>query len=163
MNDMETLIAAWNENHWEFTLAFEGLSNEDLWRRAHPKLLSIGELAGHIGYWEAMAIGGHLPDEDPTKIKSPLFDKVFDYYTNEVDRPVVLTLSVEDVLDELKHIHDAVKLTISEVNPNFNLPTPGSDNFTWIQFAQYQVFHVAYHTGQAFSVRHLMGHSTNDN
>jgi len=25
------------------------------------------------------------------------------------------------------------------------------------------VFHVAYHTGQAYSVRHLLGHETEDN
>ncbi len=34
---------------------------------------------------------------------------------------------------------------------------------TWGNLVQYQVFHVAYHTGQIYSVRHLLGHETEDN
>lgn len=54
MDTMEAFLGAWDEAHWEFTLAFEGLSDEDLWKRAHPRLLSVGELAGHVAYWQSV-------------------------------------------------------------------------------------------------------------
>ncbi|MEA2552859.1 MAG: hypothetical protein QOJ65_1035, partial [Fimbriimonadaceae bacterium] len=53
MAKLDQLIKAWDEGQWEFSLAFEGLADEDVWRRPHPQLLSIGELAGHIAFWDA--------------------------------------------------------------------------------------------------------------
>ena len=74
----------WDSAHWEFSLAFEGLSDDDLWRRADPRLLSVGELAGHVALWEA----------EYTDVESPLRDKRFGYYTNQVTEPVRLDLGV---------------------------------------------------------------------
>ena len=160
MAEIDMLMKALDDAHWEFSLVFEGLSDDDLWRRAHPKLLSVGELAGHVAYWEAQGI---TLEDSPDLIQSPLVDKRFDYYTNEVERPVVLDLGVEAVAAELKRVHGLVKAKIIATDPKLSDPVPGRPSFTWVQHLQYQAFHAAYHTDQAYSVRHILGHTTTDN
>lgn len=155
MEKIAALIDAWDEAHWEFTLAFEGLSDDDLWKRPHPRLLSIGELAGHVAYHEAsMAEGG--------TVQSPLVDKAFNYYTDHVDQPVHFRLKVSEVLAEVKKVHEAAKAGLARVK-NIDETVPWRPDWTWYQCLKYRVFHLAYHCGQAYSVRHLMGHSTTDN
>jgi hypothetical protein len=155
MEQISTLMSAWDEAHWEFTLAFEGLSDQDLWRRASPQLLSVGELASHVAYGEAQLLGAGV-------IESPLVDVRCRYYLDHVHHPVELPLGCDEVLAELKSVHEAVTAAIRQVE-SADIPTPGRPEWTWLQAHRYQVFHVSYHCGQAFSVRHLMGHKTNDN
>jgi hypothetical protein len=154
MPNSEAFMAAWEEFHWEFTLAFEGLSDSDLWRRAHPSLLSIGELAGHVAYCEGLAAQG--------AVESPLLDSAFSYYSNQIGNPVLLDLTVAQVLHEVKKVHDAVKAGLASVE-HFDEKVPWRDDMTWGHWLRYQLFHVSYHCGQAYSVRHLMGHETTDN
>lgn len=160
---MERLLEAWDSGHWEFTLAFEGLSDEDLWRRTDPRLLSLGELAGHVAYWQAVWIhgdGNDRPDLASLPVRSPLVDHAFRYYSGTVDSPTQLDLGVEQVLEEVKKVHETAKAAL--VGKAFDEAHPGQWG-TWGKLVEYQVFHVAYHTGQAYSVRHLMGHETTDN
>ena len=155
MEKYEGYVEAWDIAHWELTLAFEGLDDIDLWRRPHPNLLSIGELAGHVASSE-----GQLAQPIP---ESPLVDRQFGYYLNQVDDPIALDLTVDQVLAELQKVHEAAKaaaLAVEDVNAKVHW----RDDWTWFQCVQYiACFHVGYHTGQAFSVRHLFGHKTNDN
>jgi hypothetical protein len=163
MDNMAALIGAWDEAHWEFTLAFEGLSDEDLWKRPHPKLLSIGELAGHIAYWQAvwtLGIGEDKPDLEQLPLKSPLLDHAFRYYSSNVEHPFSSKVGVATVLAELKKVHEAAKSALAGKSKDDPHPAHWG---TWGKLIQYQVFHVAYHCGQAYSVRHLMGHETTDN
>jgi hypothetical protein len=95
---IEALVEAWDEGQWEFSLVFEGLSDEDLWKRAHPNLLSIGELAGHVAFGEAQMFPAGA-------IESPFFDKAFDYYPRQVAAPLTKDLTVQQVLNELKKVH----------------------------------------------------------
>ena len=151
---IEALIQAWDEGAWEFTLVFEGLSDDDLWRRAHPNLLSVGELAGHVAYWDAVLV--------PGGIESPLNDKAFGYFSDQVAHEVKKDLNVAQVLEELKRIHDAAKAEVMKVK-DFDEKVPWRDDWTWGGCLRYRVFHIAYHCGQAYSARHLMGHKTTDN
>lgn len=152
---IEALVKAWSTGQWEFSLVFEGLSDEDLWRRAHPSLLSIGELAGHVAYGEIVM----LPEG---AIDSPFNDKQFDYYPRQVANEVRLDMTVAQVVDELKKVHDVAKAQVAQVK-DFDEKVPWRDDWTWGGCVEYRVFHVAYHCGQAYSVRHLMGHATTDN
>lgn len=155
MSASDDLFKLWDEGHWEFTLAYEGLFDADLWRRADPNLLSLGELAGHVAYWEAYYAGSSVSD-------SPLADKRFGYYTNQIDEPVKLELGVTALLAEVARIHAAAREAIAQ-HPDLEAPFPPQPEMTWGQKARYSVFHVAYHCGQAYSVRHLLGHTTTDN
>ena len=155
MERYEAFIEAWDAAHWEFTLAFEDLSAEDLWKRAHPSLLSVGELAAHIAYSESQ-----LPQPDT---ESPLVDRRTRYYLHNVDDTLVLDLRCEQVLAELNKIHEAAKAAALAVEDP-NATVHWRDDWIWyVCVKDMGWFHVGYHTGQAFSVRHLMGHTTNDN
>jgi len=166
--NLELLLKAWDSAIWEFTLVFEGLSDDDLWRRPHPKLLSVGELAGHVAY--GAAVQTTEPPIDRTKnfqeqmlIKSPLVDPAFQYYSTEVDNPVTLDLTTEEVLNELKRVHELSKAQVTRANRNYDDKIQGRYDWTWGYLVEYMGFHAAYHAGQAYSVRHLLGHTTTDN
>lgn len=160
---MTTLIEVWAEAHREFAIALNGTPTEDVWRRAHPRLLSVGELAGHVAYWQAVwATGGGdaRPDLAALPVQSPLLNDAFRYYTSSVENAFTLDLDAAQLLTEVTRIHEAAKAIAAEKGKDE--PYPGQWG-TWGNFVQYQAFHVAYHTGQIYSVRHMLGHETEDN
>ena len=48
--------------YFELSEAFKGLSDDHVWVRPGTGLLSVGEIAGHIAYWEAVRFAGSLED-----------------------------------------------------------------------------------------------------
>ncbi len=167
MASLELMIAAWEEGHREFSIALEGLADDAVWLRPHPNLLSLGELAGHVAYYEAVMITGPGPDNQPdldrVPIKSPLVDKAFAYYTDTLGKPVVLGLGAAELVAEFGRVHAEAKVALLRFERDSDDPIPGYAKATWGGNLQYLVFHVAYHAGQAYSVRHLLGHETPDN
>jgi uncharacterized damage-inducible protein DinB len=161
MSTLAPLIEAWDEAHREFAIALGNFPDEDLWKRPHPRLLSVGELAGHVAHWQAVwtSGAGDRPKLEELAIKSPLLHEGFRYYTTSVDAPFELSLSPAEVMEEVKRVHEAVKQKLAAVGKD----DPHEQWGTWGNLIQYQVFHVAYHTGQVYSVRHLLGHETEDN
>jgi len=55
---LEAYLEVLEEGYYEVKVAFEGLADENLWKRPAVGLLSVGELAGHIAYWEAVKLAG---------------------------------------------------------------------------------------------------------
>lgn len=140
---------------WEMSEAFQGLQDADLWVRPHPRLLSVGELAAHVAYGE---IRWMHPD-----FKSPFNHEDVRYYFYSVEKPLNLPMSAEEVYAEVKRVHEACKQHMLETRPDLTAKLPQREDWTWGDTLQYMAFHVAYHTGQMYSVRHLMGHETADN
>ncbi len=163
MAKLDLLIGAWDEGHREFAIALEGLADEDLWRRPHPNLLSIGENAGHVTYYESERSGMHLPEGSPERISGPLVDPEFKYYTHQLSHPVVKGMGVAELVAEVARVHEEAKKMVLAIDPAFDEAIPGQKWWTWGTNIQYAVFHVSYHTGQVYSVRHLMGHTPTDN
>ena len=165
MENLDLLVDSWDEAHREFAIALNGLEDKDLWVRAHPRLLSIGELAAHIAYWEGVKSAGFGFNADLEKldIKSPLIDGAARYYTTSVDTPMQLSLGTKEVVSEVLRIHEHWKAAIAELDPDLSDKVAGFEPWTWGAMLQYAAFHVAYHTGQAYSVRHIFGHQTEDN
>lgn len=161
MGFFESQAAAWGAAHWEFSLVFENLADDDLWRRADPRLLSVGELVCHVVYWQL----NYANKLDPAAgLDSPLRREEARYYLSSVDVPLRLDLTVAEAARELDRVHNATAAVFlaSDLDGEAPMPFEGPGR-TMGEFADYMLFHVAYHTGQAFSVRHLMGHRTNDN
>ena len=50
---VEACLKLLDLGYYELKIAFEGLADENVWKRPTPGLLSVGELAGHIAFWEA--------------------------------------------------------------------------------------------------------------
>lgn len=140
---------------WEMGEAFEGLQDDAVWVRAHPRLLSIGELAAHMAFGESRWLN--------PGVSSPLFQGNIDYYLHAVDQPLVLELGAQDVLNEVKRVHEACKAHILETRPDLSAVHPERDDWKWGYALEYMAFHYAYHTGQMYSVRHLLGHETANN
>ncbi len=165
MAKLDLLIGAADEAQREFTFALDGLSDEDLWKRADPRLLSVGEIAGHIAYWEAVSFlaSNDDPNPDDLAIKSPLINRAFRYFTTSVEAPFKLDLSTLQVGEEMKKIHTEAMSSLVRLDPDKDDAPPSRAGWTWGALLQYLGFHIAYHTGQAYSVRHLLGHTTPDN
>ncbi|MBL8088260.1 MAG: DUF664 domain-containing protein [Chthonomonas sp.] len=140
---------------WEMSEAFQGLEDRDVWVRAHPRLLSIGELAAHVAYGEATWLYPELV--------SPLVVRQASYYPHTVDGGVTLEMGTEDLYAEVKRVHEACRAHVLAMRPDLEAVLPWRDDWTWGYTLEYMAFHAAYHTGQMYSVRHLMGHETADN
>lgn len=168
---LETYIKLLDLCYFEVTEAFKGLADENVWRRPEGGLLSVGELAGHVAYWEAVRYGGDSEDGSASrdlsncKIKSPLLDPRFGYYTETIvtsPTEALRAMTAAQVQDELLRIHQESMLCLRDLNPDLASKAPHwHANFE--ELLKYIVFHVAYHTGQMYSVRHLLGEETPDN
>lgn len=156
MAEREILLKALDAAHWELSEALQGLADDDVWTRADPRLLSVGEQLAHIAYWEAKAFLG----ED---FESPLIREQARYYTSNVDEPLRSPLSADAAAGEVKRVHESTKAAFLTASPDLSAQNPHREGWTWEDTLIYQAFHVAYHTGQIYSVRHLLGHETVDN
>ena len=156
MAKLDLLIAALDTGHWELGEAFKGLPDEDVWKRPHPRLLSVGELATHIAYWEDLGNTGGTSE-------SPFLKEYARYYTSSVETPFVLDFGAEALYREVDRVHGVVKASLAAADHDGEDKNPHRDGWTWRQSIEYSAFHVAYHTGQIYSVRHLLGHVTEDN
>jgi len=160
---------------YEVTFAFEGLADENVWKRPAEGLLSIGELAGHIAHWEAVRLAGEGADLEEhaaldlakCRISSPLIDKRFAYYPNTIATSPSeehLAMTAEQVCKEMVRVHQEAVAHLKALNPELDSTPPGwSSHNTYGEFLRYLTFHIAYHTGQMYSVRHLLGDTTPDN
>ena len=157
--------------YFEVTEAFKGLANEHVWKRPTPRLLSVGELAGHIAYWEAVrfasdsADGKSYRDLSNCRISSPLLDERFSYYTGTVDTAPSdeqLAMTAEQVSGELLRVHKEAMEHLKALNPVMASQAPHW-HADYNDFLRYVAFHIAYHTGQMYTIRHLLGETPPDN
>lgn len=172
---LETYLDLLEMDYFEIGEAFKGLADENVWKRPADGLLSVGEIAGHICYWEASRLagdGGNLDEHSATdtgacRVSSPLIDSRFAYYPkNLVTSPSEehLAMSANDVFRELMRVHTESVAAYRESSPDLAGGAPDwSEGMTHKDILKYLVFHVAYHAGQIYSVRHLLGEETVDN
>ena len=157
--------------YFEVTEAFRGLADDNVWKRPAKELLSVGELAGHIAYWEAVRLAGEggEPGADLAncQVKSPLIDHRFRYYSTTLATPPSeqhLAMTAEQVCRELLRVHQEAVTHFKALSPDPDSRIPGCPTgFTYGEYLKYAVFHISYHTGQMYSVRHLLGEETPDN
>jgi hypothetical protein len=155
--------------YYEATFAFDSLEDHNVWRRPAEHLLSIGELAGHIAYWQAIKFAGSNGELDPAKcnVTSPLVDSRFQYYTTSLEitpAQLHLEMGAESVCSELLRVHNesVAHLRTRNVDLSSNVPGwPKEATYDW--FLKYATFHASYHIGQMYSVRHLLGEVPPDN
>ena len=157
MANLDLLLKALDTAHWEMSEAFKGLPDDDTWRRPNPRLLSVGEIAAHVVYWEAQSFLG-----DGT-VDSPLATAAARYYTSNQTEPFALPMSADEVLKEVRRVHALCRASFVSNPHDSEDPNPNREGGTWGFTLEYQGFHVAYHTGQMYSVRHLLGNETADN
>jgi hypothetical protein len=177
---LEVYLDLLEQDYFEMKEAFGGLADENVWKRPVEGLLSVGELAGHVAYWEAVRLAGEgqavslagegsEPDTDlpKSRISSPLVDPRFRYYPTTLATPPSeqhLAMTAEQVCNELLRVHEEAVAHFRALNPDLESPVPGwPEYWTYGTSLKYLVFHVGYHVGQMYSVRHLLGEQTPDN
>ena len=168
---LETYLEILEEGYYEAKFAFEGLTDDNVWKRPTATLLSVGEIAGHVAFWEAVKYAGEggdsEPDPEKCRVKSLLIDKRFSYYPTTLATPPSeehLAMSAAQVCDELVRVHTESIAHLRAVNPDLDSSPPGFDPYyTYRVLLKYAAFHVAYHAGQMYTVRHLLGDQTTDN
>lgn len=170
---IDTYIQMLDLCYFEVSEAFKDLADDNVWKRPAPGLLSIGEIAGHVAYWEAVRFAGNNSDGSSErdlskcKIESPLLDPRFGYYTSNLEATPTedqMRLTAREVYVELQRIHLEAMSHLRSLNPDLKSRAPEwSHNSNYGELLRYLVFHSAYHTGQIYSVRHLLGEQTPDN
>src|SRR5579871_4683037 len=164
---VEAYLELLEQGYFEVKFALEGLADEHVWKRPAAGLLSVGELAGHIAYWEAVRLAGEGEDLAKCQVSSLLIDNRFRYYpatlaTSPSEQHLAMT--AEQVYRELLRVHEEALAHFTALNPDLDTHIPGCPTgFTYGEYLKYAVFHIAYHTGQMYSVRHLLGEETPDN
>lgn len=168
---IETYLESLDLGYYEAQFAFQGLADENVWKRPAEGILSVGELAGHTAYWEALRWAGDNfsfeagPDDCP--VKSPLIDTRFRYHPNTVAQPPSpehLAMSAAQVWAELQRVHQESMALLRGRTIDLNAGPPGSPHpGTYRDYLKYQAFHIAYHVGQMYTVRHLLGETPPDN
>jgi uncharacterized damage-inducible protein DinB len=158
-----------NEAQRELTFAFEGLADNHVWKRPAEGLPSIGEIAGHIVYWEVRRLGadnGAWPDFTKCVVQSPFLNEHFDYYPTTLassPSPEHLAMTAQQIAAEVARVHEEALAHFKTLNPDLDSTPPGMEGWTWRKSLQYLAFHIAYHTGQIYTTRHLLGETTPDN
>lgn len=156
MASLDVSIKALKSSIFELGEGFKGMPDEQLWTRPHPRLLSVGELGVHVGYWLAQSFFGET-------FESPLMVAGGEYYTKNVSEPVTVQMTAEEMFSEIKRVFEAGSQWLLDNPKDSDDANPYREGWTWGYVLEYQAFHVAYHTGQIYSVRHLLGHETADN
>lgn len=151
------LFAAWDEAHVDIQTALTGTPNVDLWTRPHPRLLSVGELAGHVAYWEVVNVFEPL-----ARPASFLFDPRF-AELNPNSQPAEFDLTTEQLTAELARLHGLAVQELQHLNPTANQPVHFRPEVSWKWRVTSMVIHAAYHAGQIYSARHALGHDTPEN
>lgn len=180
MVEAEAYLKVLDVGYFEVEEAFKGLADENVWKRPAAGLLSVGELAGHLAYWEAVRLAGEgekqvteangaslIPDLAKCRVSSPLIDHRFSYHPLTVASPPSeqhLAMTADQVCRELVRVHEAAVASFKTLSPDLDSHAPGwSPDSTYGDFLRYLAFHVAYHAGQMYSARHLLGEETPDN
>jgi len=172
---LEVYLAQLELSYFELGESFKGLKDENVWKRPAEGLLSVGEIAGHMAYWCALRLvgDGGCSEDDPSwglaslTITSPLIDPRFRYFTNNLEYSPSAeqkAMTAEQVWQEVLRVYKEVIALFKERNVDLaGHPPSCPPGLTYEELLKYQAFHVAYHSGQIYSARHLLGEETVDN
>src|SRR2546427_8655843 len=122
---IEAYLGVLELSYDEIKVAFEGLADEHVWKRPTEGLLSVGELAGHVAYWEAVKLAGEGGEPEPDlakcRVSSPLIDRRFHYYPTTIAIPPSeqqLAMTAEQVCRELLRVHEEAVAYFRALNPD---------------------------------------------
>ena len=155
--------------YFETDLLFEGLSESNLHRRPAPNLLAISEHVAHVARSEASIFDRYLFGRSRESLDDCLFRRgEFGWPPTMLEgsvNPELASMTVHGVMDEYLKQHArcyALAKTLA-------LPADHVFDDDWIRVPSVRerlriaAYHVAYHAGQIYSVRHLLGEVTPEN
>lgn len=167
--EVRHLIEAWHWMYFETDLVLGGIRPENLHRRPGPGLLSISEHLAHVARSEGSIIRRYLLCEsDEDWQTSVLTRDVFGWPPTMLESPVepdLAQITLKDVTEEYLRLHQGCY----EAALTLILPAEHRFDDAWDRVVTVRdrlriaAYHVAYHCGQIYSVRHLLGEETPEN
>lgn len=169
MSETGHLIESWHWMYFETDLVFGGLSEENLHRRPGPGLMAISEHAAHVARSEASIVDRYLFGRDPEAWADCLFRRPeFGWPPTLLEQPVhpdLARMSVREVMEEYLGQH----ARCYELAHKLELPVEHLFEDDWERCRTVRdrlriaAYHVAYHAGQIYATRHMLGEETPDN
>lgn len=167
---MRELIEAWHWSYVDFDMIFEGLAEKHLHARPGPGALSISEGCAHLMRSEASIILRYLFGEPPELWEDHFMLKApYGWPPDILMAPVDLRLR-EMTAKEIRLMVLDRHERLYQRSSSLDLPLDHRFEDDWsgpaptvevrLRFAAY---HVAYHAGQMYEARHLLGETTPDN
>lgn len=155
--------------YFETDLVLGGIKEENLHRRPAQNLLAISEHLAHVARSEASIICRYLAGQEDSEWQNSVLTKpLFGWPPTMIEAAVdseLAKMGLKEITDEYLNHHDkcyrlALTLNLSpdhQFQDGWNRVTTARDR---LRIAAY---HVAYHAGQIYSVRHLLGEETPEN
>ena len=141
---VDIYLEALELGYYEVTFAFEGLVDDKVWKRPSKSLLSVGELAGHVAYWEAVKFAGEGEDLAKCRVSSPLIDSRFRYYPETLETSgsdQQRAMSAKEVCAELLRVHEEAMAHFKMLSPDLAGHPPGwQAHYTYLYFSRVQCF-----------------------
>ncbi len=167
--EVRSLVEAWNWMYFEVDLVFDGIQAENLHRRPASNLISISEHCAHLVRSEASIVERYLFGRPPEQWADSLMRRaVFGWPPTMLESPVetdLALLTLAEVKDSLVREHERCLRSAQA------LALPASHQFdddwtrcrTVADRLRIAAYHVAYHMGQIYSARHMLGEETPEN
>lgn len=155
--------------YFETDLMFEGLRPENLHRRPASNLLSISEHCAHLVRSEASIVNRYLFGQlEAEWADTPMRKRLFGWPPTMLESPVdseLLRMSIHEVRAALLAEHDRCY----DLAQKLELPAEHVFDDDWARCPtvgdrlKIAAYHVGYHMGQIYTVRHLLGEETPEN
>ena len=163
------LIEAWHWMYFETDLVLGGIQSEHLHRRPALNLLSISEHLAHVARSEASIIFRYLAGVEPHEWPaSPLTSERYGWPPTMLEEPLhseLSAMSLGEITDEYLRCHDQCYQLAKGLD--LSADTSFSDSWDRVTTVRDRLriaaYHVAYHHGQIYTVRHLLGEETPEN
>jgi hypothetical protein len=170
VTEVETLLSCIESAYRDARLAFSGIREENLHRRPSPTVLALSEQASHIAQCEALILLGGLLQKPPPEwgITSPLLHERYDYPPRALAHPIpdaLLKLSPGEIYPEMERVHRYVMEALKGFNRQAEevILAPWGEEWSVREYLSYAGYHVAYHIGQVYCIRHFFGEETPNN
>ncbi len=168
-NEVRSLIETWHWMYFETDLVLGGIAEEHLHQRPGPNLLAISEHLAHVARSEGSIICRFLLGQPPEAWQTSVLTRdVFGWPPTMLERPVdpdLASLPLAELTAEYLNLHERC------YRAALALELPGDHAFddAWDRVITVRdrlriaAYHVAYHCGQIYSVRHMLGEDTPEN
>lgn len=168
-NEVRGLIETWHWMYFETDLVLGGIAAEHLHQRPAPNLLAISEHLAHVARSEASIVFRYLlgrPDEEWQT--SVLTRDVFGWPPTMLEKPIeedLASLTLAEIAGEYLSLHDrCYRAALTLELPADHAFEDAWDRVTTVRDRlRIAAYHVAYHAGQIYSARHLLGEDTPEN
>jgi uncharacterized damage-inducible protein DinB len=167
--EVSHLIEAWHWMYFETDLVLGGVRPKNLHRRPAPNLLSISEHLAHIARSEGSIICRFLALQPDDEWQTSVMTRpIFGWPPTMLEHPVepdLASMTLEEVTEEYLRLHEhCYRVAQSlELEPDQGFEDQWDRVTTVRDRLRIAAYHVAYHAGQIYSVRHLLGEETPEN